>query len=231
MTRFNYKTVTPSKSVVVLAAGPSTGSNIDAIREYIKENDSVVIAANYQYGDIVADYTYFTDFNKLSEKISSVHGDIILRSTISESKHKYSKATVKEFKRLKREGVTVFKIGKVKHNSIYTEKTIRISKEGEFPYSTIGVAGIGSILLSLVFKPEKVLFVGIDGPVIGEKKKEYYDGTIVDYDRESKTRKIINFFKLCMLPHFKNNSITLETFEDCYFYNINKKKNNVKVIK
>ncbi len=222
---FNYSVAPPSDSVVVLAGGPSTSRNREQIKDYISKHNSVVFAANYNYG-IHANYTYFTDMRKLAEQKNAISTDVILRVHGFLSAPKKIRALIPI---IEQKFNVYFAGSKDKSPSVYRSNRVEIMPDGSFPYYTLGAAGFGCILLGLMCRPKRILFTGIDGPIVGTDKKEMFDGSIAISDIH-KDPKIIRFFTNSLFPTLKDMNICVETYEDVYFYGLDKSQFGINVI-
>ena len=233
MLKLNYDTVAQFDSVIVVAGGPSTGSNIDKIVEYQKANNSLVIASNYNYEKIIADYTYITDYYKLVENIGKINSPLIgtesLFSIVKGKKKHFSKLTSygKKFQ--------IYTVGDIKKKEgvyeSYENGGISISSKGDFPYFELGTSGLGSLAISILFKPKKILISGFDGPKKGNKTKMKYDGQEVPYGKPKKNKKIKRYFANSLIPTIHKHGVEkIETFEDSILYGLDKKKLGIEVI-
>lgn len=231
---FNYASATHRKSVVVLYAGPSTKNNSDRINEYIQINDSVVIGANYSYESIgiKSDYTYVANDFKLVENCESIKNDIIIPAKIfiGEINPKHSR---KILRRHISKGYNVFINGKEKDKTTYSLKSgvIEMKKDGSLPYSRLSSAGHGCMFLSMVIRPEKVLFVGLDGPTdITCEKKIMFNGKTQKYGKPQKNENFKQHFVNVVLPSLFSKGILIETFSDVVMYGLDKEKLKIGVI-
>lgn len=68
-------------NVAVLGAGPSIKQNIEKIKQWALENDSIVIGCNYKY-PIFCDFTIFCVNRMLTNYYKSVKGKIIITGKI-----------------------------------------------------------------------------------------------------------------------------------------------------
>jgi len=243
--RFNFNTVKQRDSIVVLCGGPSTTVNAGRLKQYIKKESSVVLSANYNFFKTIgikSDYTYITDQMKLFENMSLLNSNLIVpvkmktelrnASRLQRALTRYRGDVRLYIERRKPFRINTYMIGDKKKTSIYKEKDkILMSLNGEFPYRRLGSAGQGCILLSLVFKPKKILVVGLDGNVPGDiSKKRMFYGSIVSYASEEKHASVIEFLKHKLFPFMSGQGAEIETFNNVGFYGLNKKKLGVRVI-
>lgn len=243
--KFNFQTIRKADSVVVLCAGPSLRQNKDRIKAYIKENSSVVLSANYDYTNsigIKSDYTYITDQMKLFENILFITSALILpirmktdshlkdkvRSTLRGSRGDILDYTRKRSRHIK----SLYMIGDKRGDTVYSERElIKIDKYGNFPYKRLGSAGQGCVLLSMIFRPKKILIVGMDGAIPGDiSKKEMYDGKIVKYASEKKYQDVLHYLTNVLFPSLAYYKIIVESFENVAFYDIDKRQLGIRVI-
>ena len=224
MIRFDYSVAPQSDSVIVLAGGPSTTRNRERIKDYQIKHGSIVFAANYDYG-ISANYTYFTDMRKFVEQSKLIKTDVILR------KHGYasSKNSILPIIKNIEKKFKVYFVGSKKGPSVYKSSRVEIEQDGSFQYYTLGAAGFGCILLGLLCRPKRILFAGIDGPIPGTDKKEMFDGSVIVSDIH-KDPKIVKYFQASLFPTLRDMGIQAETFEDVYFYGLEKSQFGIKVI-
>ena len=241
--KFSYKHVHQSDSVVIVGGGPSTGIYAEEVKQYIKDNDSTVLAANYSYEGlgIESDYTFTIDRRKIVQNIEHLNSHLIVSAkfwekTNTDKKKKFSKLREPindAFYRHVERGYKVYKVGRPKGPHLFLSKKVsflEIDKNGKFPYSTIGISGTSLIPASLVCRPKKMLIVGIDGPVGGGKTKLMFDGREVNYGKDVKCEKIKQSLLNIVLPGVLDRKITMETFKDVGIYGFNKKKVGIKVI-
>ena len=233
-----------SDSVVILCAGPSLFSNKEKIVNYIKKNGSIVFSANYNYEEfgIKSDYTYITDQYKLIENLSKINSDLIVPVCMKTDCDKHTlKRHLKDHggivKNLLREKFDfskykLYRVGKKNKISVYGEMgTLRMLSNGEFPYSRLGSAGQGSIMSSLVYRPKRMLIVGLDGAGKNGKSfsKKLYNGEVVKYDRDKSVR-ITQYIEKKLIPFIKSRGVTIETFDDVLFNGIDKKRFGIEII-
>jgi len=244
--RFNFNTIKQRDSVVVLCGGPSTTINTGRLKKYVKKNSSIVLSANYNFFKAIgikSDYTYITDQLKLFENISLLDSHLIVpikMKTNARGSAKVSRALSRHrgdirlyIERRKPRRINSYMIGNKKYVSVYKEKEKRILMDlnGEFPYRRLGSAGQSCILLSLVFKPKKILIVGLDGSIPGDiSKKKMFDGRTVKYASKEKHDSVIEFLKVMLFPSVLRYGAKIETYKNVGFYGLNKKKLGVKVI-
>jgi len=225
---FNYKTIKKSNNIVILGAGPSLSSNIDNIKQYIVRNKSIVIGSNYNFVDLGlnANYTYITDEEKLLTNISKINCPVIIASAILNQRTYRSLRAFRSRTRL-----PVYKIGRHGAPHVYEEDgLINIDPEGCFRYRSLGIAGLGALVSSIIFKPQRVLVVGIDDPTPGKDHKIMYDGTKVRYTKNKKCQKVIRYFSNRIVPTFRHKKIIIDTFSDVNFFGLSKRKMKFNVI-
>lgn len=226
--RFDYETAPQVDSVVLVAAGPSTANYHGQIIEYVKANKSIVFAANYNYGDIKSNFTYYSDHRKFIEQFKNIDPEskIILR----EWSYRTSKKAIDRLLN----GRFFYRAGTFKPlNSIYRSNNINIGHDGSLNYTTIGCSGLALLTISLLCRPKKMLISGIDGPLngdLGNEFKKTYSGSIVKADHIKKTKKIINFLENIAMPNLTKRGIRVESFSGLGFYNLDKKKIGMEVI-
>ena len=248
--KFNFGTMKQKDSVVVLCGGPSTTTNAGRLKSYIKKNSSVVLSANYNFYKTIgikSDYTYITDQLKLFENISLLDSDLIIpikMKTSMKNAPKVNRALTRHrgdirlyIQRRKPFRISSYMIGDKQKVSVYKEKRkqILMKGNGEFPYRRLGSAGQGCILLSLVFRPKKILIVGLDGSTPGDiSKKKMFDGSTVKYASEEKHASVIEFLEVMLFPSMlrlgAKYGTRIETYNSVGFYGLNKKKLGVNVI-
>lgn len=244
MTCLKFSNMKKADSVVIVCAGPSLSTYKKEVVNYIKENHSLVISANYNHAafGIKSDYTYITDQNKLIENISLIESNLVIPAKM---KTDYNldkiKKVMNRYKGVKffishkffNKPYSVYKIGGAEHNTVYSDSLpIKMNKNGEFRYRRLGSAGQGSVLLSVLCRPKKILIVGLDGPLnIRDKEisKELYDGSKIAYDKD-KFYRIANFIESKMIPFIASRNIVIETFNDVNFYGIDKSKMGIKIL-
>jgi len=239
-----YDDVQDNKSVVILCAGPSLNVYANDIVNYIKNNKSLVIAANYNFEDkgIKSDYTYITDQEKLIENLEKIKSHLILpiKMKTDSDKNKMEKFFSRYEGKMKNyiarkfdcDKYKVFHVGVRGGNTVYSETgKLKIGKSGVFPYRRLGSAGQGAIMIALLARPKKMLIVGLDGPKkeAGKCAKLLYDGRSIKYDKDKFVR-ITDYIRDILLPSVISRGITIETFKDVAFYGIDKDKAGVKII-
>lgn len=244
--RFNFNTIKNRDSVVVLCAGPSLIKYKSDIRQYIKKENSIVLSANYNYNHsigIKSDYTYITDQLKLFENLHLLNSHLIVPSKMKTDSlftsrvHRvlkyYDDDDSVYIERKKPKFINVYKVGDKRQLSVYKQKKIvKMDLSGEFPYKRLGSAGQSCVLLSLVFKPKKILIVGLDGNVSGDiSKKKMFDGRVVNYASEEKHATVIDYLKNILFPSVLNYNVQIETFSGVEFYGLDKKKLGITVIR
>ena len=239
-----YDDIPDNKSVVILCAGPSLNVYANKIVDYIKNNKSLVIAANYNFEDkgIKSDYTYITDQEKLIENIDKINSHLVLpikmKTDCDDKKiEKYLRpygGKMKNFvsKRFNCDKYKVFHVGVRGGTTVYSETgKLKIGKSGVFPYRRLGSAGQGAIMIALLARPKNMLIVGLDGPKKedGRCSKMLYDGRSIKYDKD-KFIRITDYIRDILLPSVISMGVTIETFKDVAFYGIDKEKAGVKII-
>jgi len=216
---FNQKNVEQSDSVVVMGAGPSLQHNLDKIKDYIAENDSLVVAAGRQF-PIEADYTLFVDeaqYNSYRKQVRSPHVILpIYHRSLVKTKHDYlfTNCTLRP--------------------KVYYVKRIRVTEDGEFQHG-IGSSGFSAIITSVFFRPKKLLIVGIDGPT--KIKKDYYsvkfNGERNKYRRGKKKywEDKIKFVKSDKMWKFlRKYNVSVESFQSDRVWGVDKKERNIAVL-
>lgn len=210
-------------SLVVMAGGMSSGTNIANVKQYIKDTGSWVLAANYDYG-VQSKFTYFGDAAKLVEQIESIDSDVIVSAKICPHVRKYRKMC-------KKNGHNIYQVvcGRT-GPGIYASDRVRFAKTGAFSYNGIGTSGLACLALSMFFNPSKLLLVGFDGPSADAATKVKFDGSEVDYGKPRKMEKEMNYVRNSLLPTLKERGIELYTFDDVAFYGMDKEQIGLKVI-
>ena len=221
MVEFNYKAVKRANSVVVLGAGPSLTTNIGKIKRYIIQNNSIVISSNYNFADLGlnAHYTYVTDEEKLMVNARKIDTPLIVAAAIINYK---TLRFLRAFR--KRTGLPVYKMGRHGGPHVYDGKgLIFMDSTGAFVNKSLGIAGLGAIVSAIVFKPKKMLIVGIDDPTPGKDFKIMYDGKRVNYTKKKKCTKVVNYFASRVVPTLRAKKIVVDTFADVNFFGLSKK--------
>lgn len=231
---FNYDNAMQSDSAVVLYAGPSVSKNCDRINKYIKENNSIVIGSNYNYENIglISRYTYMANDFKLIENITKINNDVIVPGRIFSGEID-PKITRKFIRRHISSGFSVYMTGKPKDKTTYSIKSgsIEVERDGCLPYGRLSSAGHGCMFLSLVLRPKKVLFIGLDGPTDATcEKKIMFDGKVQNYGKPQKNENFKRHFVDVVLPSLFSRNIVIETFDDVAMYGLDKKSLNIGVI-
>ena len=232
--QWNYKSVRQSNSVVVLCAGPSVKANGKKILSYIESNNSVVFAANYNYGSIglSADFTYVANDFKLGENEAKIVSPIIVPAKIFSGKIN-SKIAKNALKSHQERGLLIYMSGSRKDPTTYkfTKGPLKVNKDGSLSYSRLSSAGHGCMLLSLVCRPKRLLLVGMDGPVDSQcKEKLMFDGKRVKYKKPRKNENFKNHFIDVILPTLVHYGVVVETYNDVGIYGLNKKKLGLRVL-
>ena len=213
---FDYSTAKQSDSIVVLAGGESTGINKDRIVSYIRENNSLVFSANYDYG-IKSDYTYFGDYVKFLEQIGNIkNGEIIISNRFP--------------KKASRGGLKFYTIKAYGEHGIYRSSRVQIGEDGSFPYCIIGTSGMACIVLACLCRPKKMLLVGFDGSVSDASVKKKFDGSVVKYGKPEKRAKEIKYLTNSLAPSLCERGIIVETFGNVLFYGIPKNNLGFRII-
>jgi len=239
-----YNDISDNDSVVILCAGPSLNIYATNVIDYIKNNKSLVIAANYNFEDrgIKSDYTYITDQEKLIENLEKIKSHLVMpiKMKTDSDKNKIEKflrsygGKMKNYiaKKFDCDKYKVFHVGVRDGNTVYSETgKLKIGKSGVFPYRRLGSAGQGAIMIALLARPKKMLIVGLDGPKQeeGTCSKMLYDGRFIKYDKDKFVR-ITDYIRDILLPSVISMGVTIETFKDVAFYGIDKEKAGVKII-
>jgi hypothetical protein len=244
--QFNYETIPQRDNVVILCAGPSIMECKDKIIDYIKINNSIVMSANYNYEKygIKSDYTYITDQIKLYENASKINSHLIIPAKMKTGREnrKQVEIILKKFDdkvfhmidKLFNLKYDVYMVGEKHEKEVYKIKKglINISQKGNILHRRLGSAGQGSILLSVIFKPKKILVVGFDGPILDGTyvSKELFDGKKVKYGDKNKYNDSVKYIASILIPSVLNQGIVIETFENVRLYGLNKRKLGVQVI-
>jgi len=213
MENINFKNVPQSDYIIILAAGPSINKNIDTIKEYYQKKSTIVISANYNHA-IPADYTVFVDKKRYKEQKNSIKGKIITGGRINwqKDKHLYNK------------------ILPIKHNahpSYLQTKKIIVKSNGKINHE-VGNAGFASILISIFFKPKKILAAGFDGPD-SKANFKHFDGHTTIF-KQIKTKLNLNRKFLTLLIGFlQKRNIKVFVFKNDNFWKLNKNKIGLKI--
>jgi len=244
----DYSSVPQSDSVVILCGGPSIQSYAKKVRKYIRDNNSITISANYDYSflNIYTNYTYITDTYKLLEILGSLKTTLIipaepktdrLYKQIVSFKMRLHKGRVGSLIKATFKGPEKVLVAGTKDVSetVYSSKgaphDIKINEDGTFPYRRFGSAGQGATILSLVFRPKKILIVGLDGPSASDITHKYmYDGTLVKYGDKSKFRSAKRYIQNVLIPSVLSKGVEIETFQHVRFYGISRHKMGIKVL-
>jgi len=232
----SHKTAQPHKSVVVLGAGKSLDNNKQKIKTYIDENNSLVISANYDFSKVIGrdmNFVYFSDVHRIVDNLPSFRGDIILSALafccVSQLNPvgRKARAVIDSVKTR-----TVYLVGRKNKEYAYAAKgVLDIDSKGRFDYYSLGIAGLGALLSSLVFCPDKILVAGLDEPT--EQSYQYksnFDGTKTYYGKKEKALKVVKFLTLSVLPTIQSRGVDIETFDDVVLHGITKQEHGIKVI-
>ena len=228
---FAYKHAQQSDSAVVIAGGPSTGSNMLAIKDYIKRNNSVVYSANYNYDGLNIDYTYIGDVGRFVKLIHTVDSPHIIVSNWLRSKTRFSlpnnsqKVADRMWKKCLKKH-TVYRMGRGKKINNRRLKSWKSLPTGEFNF-TPTPSGFAALVLATMSRPKKILVVGLDGPRRDKKGnliKERYDNHIKSYRSNAHYKYRKRILGVLALPFIRAKGIEVETFSDCRLWGIGKKK-------
>ena len=210
MAYFKSSIAQQKESVVIIAGGVSS-SNISRIQNYVNTYSSVVFSANYDYG-IPSTYTYYGDIDKCKEQIKNIrHGDIIVKKELKSVARKLANRQC-YLVHTDPKGIGIYK----------TSSVVIPYQDGMFLYSTIGTAGMASIVLSLFCQPKRMLLVGFDGSSPDAATKTKHDGSVVPYGKPKKRAKEVKYLTESLFPSLHKLGIIVETFEDVGFYGLNK---------
>ena len=261
---FDYANIEQKDSVVVLGAGPSLAKNADKIRDYVRDNGSVIIGANHNFESIgiCSDYTLIsdnyvlakTDFSSLNSHVvmpvktvgrMSTRKDAVLRKT----GFSYEDTIAKLRKHSKR--FNTYQVGTPGTKGVFathwklhwkeaylsgmydkdkSNKHLKI-KDGRLLYKYFGIAGIATFLVSVVFRPKKILVVGIDGVEEGVYQKEMFDGTVKRFKKSVlKRAKDTCVMERLIIPSMHRMGIGIETYEDVRLHGLDKKKLGLSII-
>jgi hypothetical protein len=231
---WNYSNAPQSDAVVVLFAGPSVKQNSEKILAWIDKYNAKVFCSNYNYSSvgIRGDFTYIANDFKLKDVAPSIECSIIVPVNIDRGELPSGKAE-KILKKCKKRGIKVYLAGTKKHSSTYKipEGYAKIDKEGRYLHSRLSSAGHGSMLVSLMCKPNRMLIVGCDGP--GGKNaayKKFFDGSKRAYNRPHKHKRFTKHFINVILPTAKKYCSRIETFKNVPLYELDKKKYGITVV-
>lgn len=238
-----YNSMIQRESVVILCAGPSLNVYNQEVIQYIRENNSLVISANYDFRDkgMKSHYTYITDQNKLIENVSKIQSHLVIPVKMKtdynqhgvEQHLKAYGGRVKSFisTEFDLDNYKAYQVGVLGKQTVYSAASLKIGKKGRFPYRRLGSAGQGAMMVSLLANPKKMLLVGLDGPnkSNGGLSKSLYDGRSIKYD-ENKFDRIADYIGKILIPCVKSRGVTIDTFENVAFYGLNKKKLGVNIL-
>jgi len=247
-TPLDYSQVQQNDSVVVLCGGPSTQIYANRVKQYICDNKSVTISANYDYNHlgVKTDYTYITDTYKLLELVGFLKTSLIIPAEpktdriykqLVRFKMRLYKDRIERLIKTRFKGPPNVLVAGTKdvRTTVYDSKgkpyDIKINEDGSFPYRRFGSAGQGAIILSLVFRPKKILIIGLDGPSASDITHKYmYDGTLVKYGDKSKFRSAKNYIQNVLIPSVLSKGVEIETFRNVRFYGTSRHKMGIKVL-
>ncbi len=212
MKKFDYSIAERSESVVIVGAGPSSTANMEKIIDYAEQNGSVTIVPNYSYHGLKSDYVYFTDkitFAKYMPKMTRNQRIIICQILTH-----LAKPWLKDH--------TFYKVGKHGKPVVYNADKIKMSSNGEFPYMSLGTAGFACVLLSVLFKPKRILLAGFDGPSDDYSYKIRL-GEKIKYKRPAKSTKMReSYFVKRLLPFVLSRGIEIDSFKGDRLWKANK---------
>jgi len=213
LTNISYNTVKPSDHAIVLGAGPSVKTNLEAIKEYYYKYKPVVISANYSH-NIPVNYTLFVDKRKYKEQKYNVENKIVVGRKIE----------------WKNDKDLYPKIMPIKHSpwpSYLKTKKIVIHSNGKINHE-VGNAGFASMLISAFFKPHKILAAGFDGPDT-HNKFQHFNGHITKFSKvKTKLVPNRNFLKL-LISFLRKKEIEITVFENDNFWKLDKKNVGLKI--
>ena len=231
---FNFKTAKKANTVVGLYAGPSVSRNSEKILKYIKDNNSIVIGSNYNFESIgiKSNYTYIANDFKLVEQDGKLTNDIVIPGRLFSGEHP-PKESRKILRKYMKRGLNIFMVGEIGDKTTYSvnKGILKMNEDGSLPYSRLSSAGHGCMLLSMVCRPKRILFVGLDGPTDKTcAEKIMFDGRIQKYGKPQKNANFQQHFTDVILPTIQSRGIQIATFEDVGMYGLNKNEFKIKVI-
>lgn len=226
MREFNYKIAPPCGTVIIIGGGPSSATNAENIKEYIKTHKCTIFASNYNFLEalgVKSDYTYITDPKKLRENVFSINSHLIipyyLRTTIK------VEFIAKVIKKLSEKNKKVYFVGgNTKHHVYECVGGLKINHDGNLPYYSLGISGFGTMIVSTMCRPKKMVIVGIDDPKPDNKYKMTFEGKKVVYDKPEKAIKVRNYFSRVLIPTIIKMGITIESFKDVELLGFDRKK-------
>ena len=224
------KTSLKSKSVVVLAGGPSTMEHKDFILDYIKKNESILLCANRDYyREIKADYVCVKDA-KIIYKLKDVRSDkvvVLKRCTRAIKRVSKKKRTMKTFFSICHNGAP---------DGAYVESAyLDINKQGQLYVNNLGGAGFMTIGVSSLCLPQTVLIAGMDGWKDPSKSSETMmkynwkgEKLEVSWGAEGEYKKRLmqkaKYMHNALFPFLIRRGIRIETFKSCPLWGANKEK-------
>jgi len=204
------KTIKQSSHVAVLGAGPSIRSNLDRIKEWIKNNNAIVFVGNYRF-PIKTDYTMFVSPKAFKKNINKVRGKIIITANIHHSLYTSKKINNRMMKL-----VTLYK--RKYHYPPALEK-INIKSDGQIG-NNVCSSGFGAMLCSVFCNPSNILIAGFDGYARkgkGLQMTYFHQGVgsrgksprIIDDDRKQRY-----YFINLLIPAITDRGIVVNAFKN-----------------
>jgi hypothetical protein len=172
---FDYSIAKQNDRVVVLGGGPTAGTRLDVVSEYIERYKPIVLSANYDH-DVPIDYIVSNSklaLSKLAENPPKCK-KLIIRNRVG-----LLRLFEKTWADIKGYRFYVYCDGRYSEGA-YKTRHIKISEQGRFLHYRVGSSGFGALALSVVFRPKEILIVGFDGPLDNSfhSKKTYRGNTV-----------------------------------------------------
>jgi hypothetical protein len=217
MIDFNFENIKQHDSVLVLGGGPSLTNEFHLIEKFIKNENPIIISANYEHQNINIDYIHFVTSSKFLEAKNNniTTKNIIFRDKIADL-------------HIEIPDKICYKIGNNHSDSgAYKIKNIKQDEYGNF---NLGNAGFSSIIISSVFKPKKIFIIGFDGPFKDFSKKLTYKNEIKYYNKSFiETNGLIkkNYFTNVIIPFLLSKNIKIYSSKKDNLWGI--PKDNIKI--
>lgn len=218
---FKYSNILQSEHVMIVGGGLSVTKSLSIIGRYIREYNPIIFTANYSYPQFVSHYVYFGDWLRFLEHISTVTSkNIIFSSTIID---RFKKSLWIDLKN-KFNCYEVYERGKKHCNKI---SKWEINEDGTFPMSKIGPSGFALFVLSLICRPKTMFVVGVDGPIVSNKRvllKYSFNGKLSEYGTVSKYNIRKKTLEKSVLPLVLSKGVKILCSSHCPLWNIKKKR-------
>ena len=160
-----YDTAEKANSVGVFGGGATTGKNTKKIQEYISKNNSLVVSINYNHAGMDSDYTYFGNWRQFLELRKTIQSKNMIFTYFLKKKTSY-RLTGTKFKRFwskYSKNHNIYSIGKGEGRDSYKMKSWKIKSNGSFLFLP-SPSGFAGIVVSVLFRPKRILITGMDGP-------------------------------------------------------------------